>query len=235
MSNQYARPPEARYPSGHQRQGRSDSSACLKAGLIGCLVVAVIGVVALAAGYYVVKGWLGGLVEEYTDTQPVELPRVTMSDEDLAALQARVKAFKDAFDAGEAAEPLVLSSDDINALIQQEPDFQGAVYVAIEDDKVHGQISFPLDKLDIGMVKGRYLNAEATFNVFVRDGFLFVGLDSAQVRGKAIPETFMAEIRSENLAKDVTNDPEVRDVIRKIQSLEVADGHITITPKAPAQ
>jgi hypothetical protein len=218
-----------------RRQSQGDSSACLKAGLIGCLVVAVGGLVVLGIGFYVAKGWISGLVEDYTDTQPMELPQVTLSDEDLAALQARVKAFKDAFDAGEAAPPLVLSGDEINALIQQDEDLKHVVYVTIEGDRVRGQISVPLEQLGFEMVKGRYLNAQATFNVFVRDGFLFVGIDSAEVRGKAIPEEIMAEVRSQNFAKDATNDPEVRDVIRRIESLEVADGRIMIVPKAVAQ
>ena len=98
-------------------------------------------------------------VDEYTATAPEQLPTVEMPAEKRQALKDRVEAFRKAVDAGTAIEPLVLTSDDLNALIEENPELKGTVYVKIEGDEVKGRVSFPLDKLKLPftMVKGRYL------------------------------------------------------------------------------
>ena len=70
-------------------------------------------------------------------------------------------AFKKALEAGTATDPLVLTSDDLNSLIEENPDFRGRLFARVEGDKLKARISFPLEKLKIGMLRGRYLNGEA--------------------------------------------------------------------------
>ncbi len=64
-------------------------------------------------------------------------------------------------EAGTASEPLVLSSDDLNALIEDKPEMKGKIYVTVEGDEVKGRVSIPLGELGLPMVKGRYLNGKA--------------------------------------------------------------------------
>ena len=71
-----------------------------------------------------------------------------MPAEKRQALKDRVEAFRKAVDAGTPTEPLVLTSDDLNALIEENPELKGTIYVKVEGDEVKGQVSFPLDKLD---------------------------------------------------------------------------------------
>ncbi len=240
-------------------------NTCLIAGAIGCLVVIALVVLVVVGGFFAVKGVITSMVDEYTETAPVELPAVAISDEELEALQARAAAFTKAVKgegetaaepvsgaaegpevteiaeggAGEAAapaEPLVLSERDINALIQHDPEWQalkGKVYVSIEDGLVKGEVSFPLDELEFEMVKGRYFNGSATFSVQLRNGVLFVTVDSATLKGSPVPEEFMAGLRAENLAKNMQQDPELREFLDKLERIEVEDGTITITPAAP--
>ena len=47
-----------------------------------------------------------------------------------------------------------LTSDDLNALIEENPDFRGRIFARVEGDKLKAQISFPLDKLKIGHAQG---------------------------------------------------------------------------------
>jgi hypothetical protein len=257
MSNDGIAPP-AMPPAreGQRPRPAKGPNTCLIAGAIGCLVVIALIVIAGVGGYFAVKGVITGLVDEYTDTEPAELPVVEVSDEELEALQARVAAFKAAVEGEEAPVPedgtdvtaevtaeamapgeaLVLSERDINALIQNDPEWQqmkGKIYVSIEDDLVKGEVSFPLDELEFEMVKGRYFNGSATFNVHLRNGALFVTMDSATLRGTPVPDEFMAGLRAENLAKNYQQDPEFRKFLDKLDSIEVEDGTISITPAGP--
>lgn len=198
--------------------------------LFGCLggIAAVIFLV--VAAIVVGRMALSGIMDRFTDTEPMPLPQSEMPAEDFVALQERVNAFNADLEAGTATEPLDLTADDINALIQNDPrwdDLKGKVFFTIEDDLITGDISMPIDAL----APGRYINGSSSFNVFLRDGMLYVHLDSLTVNGKTVPEEMMAGIRAENLAKDYVRDPEVRESLDRFESIDVSDGVVRVEPK----
>ncbi|MFK8113611.1 MAG: hypothetical protein AB8B91_15525 [Rubripirellula sp.] len=120
----------------------------------------------------------------------------------------------------ETLTELVLTADDINALLSKEKQFRNRVFVKIEDGQITGDLSMPLDDLSPTM-KGRFLNGSATFQVTLEDSMLFITLQDAEVKGEQIPEAIMTEIRNENLAKDLNNDRKHREVIRQFESVRV--------------
>lgn len=197
----------------------------------GCLaaVVVLVGILGYS-GYRMVVG----LVEQYTDTTPMELPASTFSDADYSALQTRVKTFREALNKNEPTAPLVLNADEINALIDRDPEWsnaKGRVHVEINDDKIGGKISLPLDELNF---PGRYFNGAATFTAFVRDERLYVHIETLEVNGKPVPESFMASMRSENAAKNFNQDPQFKDIREKIGNIVIANDTLTIEAKAGA-
>ena len=118
-----------------------------------------------------------------------------MPAEEREALKKRVEAFKHAARRGQPTPPLVLSSDDLNALIEDNPkaDLKGKVYVTIEKDRLKGQVSLPLSQIPLfGLTQGRYLNGEAEFNVRLIDGRPFVTIEDLEVNGKRPSEAFLA-------------------------------------------
>jgi hypothetical protein len=219
-------PPQAPLP----KQRGCFFYGCIIASILAVLFVILMGVI----GFFGYR-FLNQMVEQYTSVTPQQLPKVEMPADKLQALKDRVAAFRKAVDAGTPTEPLVLTSDDLNALIEENADFKGTVYVKIEGDEINGQISFPLDKMQIGMVKGRYLNGEAKLKASLSNGVLIVILDSIEVNGKRPPDEMMKGIREQNLAKDVYKDPEGAERIRKLESLEVKDGKIIIKARAKAE
>jgi hypothetical protein len=175
-----------------------------------------------------------GLVDQYTDTVPMELPASTLSDANYATLQTRVKTFRDALNKSEVTAPLVLTADEINALIDRDPEWanaKGHVHVEINDDKIGGKVSVPLNELNF---PGRYFNGAGSFSVFVRDERLYVHIEAFEVNGQPIPESFMASMRTENVAKNFNQDPQFQDIRKKIGNINVADGKLTIEAKAGA-
>jgi hypothetical protein len=204
----------------------------------GCIIASVLALlvaIMVAIGIYIGYRFLNQLVDEYTAAAPRELPKVEMPAEKRQALKDRVEAFQKAVTEGTSTEPLELTGDDLNALIEEKPELEwwrGKIYVKIEGEKIMGQISIPLEKIGLSMVKGRYLNGEADLKASLRDGILTGTLDSIEVNGKRPPEQMMTGIRQENLFKDAYNNPKNAEMLRKIESLEVKDGKIILKVRA---
>lgn len=200
---------------------------CIIASVLAALLVVLVAVVGYV-GYRVASQ----VVKDYTDTAPRELPKVELSEEQRKAVKTRYDEFQSAVQSGEPTEPLVLSSDDLNALIEDDPDLKGKIFVKIEDDVVKGQISIPLDKLGLPLFKGRYLNGEADIKASLSNGVLWVTLDSIEVNGKRPPEQMLQELRQQNFAKDAYKNPKYAELIRKLDSIKIKDGKIIITVRA---
>ncbi|HOZ47872.1 MAG TPA: hypothetical protein PLO37_21455 [Candidatus Hydrogenedentes bacterium] len=221
-------------PSQRMPQKQKSGHGCL----YGCMAVAgillLLMIVVLFAGYRMVNHF----VEEFTDTTPVQLPRVEMTEERSNALTKRVEDFGDAVEHGFPVEPLVLTQDDINGLIQTNPDLSkvnGQVYVTLAEDTVSGQISLPLEAFNIGMLEGRYLNASAKLEVDVGAGRLQVYLADVEVNGKSLPAIVKSELEGQNLVDEFNKDPESAKFFERVERIEIRDGEIVITPRPPAE
>jgi hypothetical protein len=214
---------------------RPRQRGCFFYGCVIASVLAVLLIIALAVLAFVGMRFFSGLVEEWTSPAPAELPRVQISEEERKSARERVDAFRKALEEGTAADPLVLTSDDLNALIEANPDFRGRVFAQVEGDKLKAQISIPLDKLKIGMLSGRYLNGEAELKASLSDGILVVTLETLEVNGKRPPENFLVGLRKQNLAKDAYDDPKNAEMIRRFESLEIKDGTIILKPRIHAK
>jgi hypothetical protein len=199
-------------------------------GLILLLLIAVGGLVTI---HYAKKA-LTGLVNDYTDAQPMALPTVQMSRADLDKLKERWQAFQESVRAKRATSPLVLTADEINALIASGPDqksLKGKFYVSFDGNRVKGELSLPLQEIGWKMVRGRYLNGSGTFNLSLQNGVLFLAPQTIVVKGKTVPDMYMQGLRSKNFAADVANQPDASALLDGLQTIEVKDGKLTIVPK----
>ncbi len=216
-----------------EQMTESKKGGCWKYVVIGLVVMLLL---AAVGGYFAYKGAVGFLSEmseRYTDTEPVELPIVEASREEVDHVFERVAAFGEALQQGGQPPPLELTARDINILIQRHPEIadltEGAVHVIIEDDVIHGRISLPLgDYAD--MFKGRWLNGSAVFQVDISAGRLQVFMESAIVRGEPLSGEIMTALRGENLAKSVSRDEETAAIFRTLASIVVQEGILTVYP-----
>lgn len=199
----------------------------------GCLGVLLLAGIGGYLAYRGIKGFIVEMAEQYASPEPLELPTATLSEEDRTSLFERVNSFGQSLEANEPTPPLVLTADDLNALIQNHPDWSqlaDKVYVSIEDDQIQGQASVPLGEF-FEPLEGRYLNAAVGFSVEMSAGQLAVYIDSAQVGGQDLPDAFMEGLRSENLAQEAHNDQDFAAMLEKLDSITVQDGALHITPK----
>jgi hypothetical protein len=79
--------------------------------------------------------------------------------------------------------------------------------------------------------KGRYLNGSATFNLSFSNGVLWVAPQTIIVKGRPLPEAFMQEIRKQNLAAALANEPAAVVVLQGLQDIRVKEGKLVAVPK----
>ena len=156
-------------------------------------------------------------------------PRVTISKEELAAIEDRVEVFQETIKKGGTPPDLVLTADEINALIAKDETLNGRAYVTIQEGQVSGELSIPMDFMPLG--KGRYFNASATFDVSLDDGVLIVTLAGAEVKGEEVPQQVIEAMSKENLAKEVSKNPEAASSLRRFESLIIEDDRIILKPR----
>jgi hypothetical protein len=205
----------------------------------GCLTLAILVVVGGIATWFSVRYFLrsaGGLLDHYTSTNPVPIESVSVAPVELKSLQDRVGSFMQGLDGQKGSRELKLTAHDINALIQNDPqykDTKGRLFVMIDDDQIKAKISMPLDDLGPFKLKGRFLNGTAAVTVALENGLLEVRLKDVQVGGNSLPGPIISELKKMNFAEDYQKNPDASRAIDKLESIQVKDGTLILRAKEP--
>jgi hypothetical protein len=209
-----------------QVQPEKKSRGCLFGCLIAFGLMFGLAICAGVGGYW----FLTGKVQQYTAEAPLELPTVQYEPEELAALKTKLESFEKAVDEGDqSAREIEISADDINALIANEETLKGKAFVKIEEGKLIGDVSFPVDKIPGG--KGRYFNGSATLNASMESGVLVVTLADAEVNGEKLPQQFIDAMANENLAKEMYKNPENAKTMGRFEDIRIEDDKVILTLK----
>jgi len=218
-----------------QQQVSKRRRGCMFYGCVTTLFLLLLVTIAVLLGLRQVKK----MVTDFTDKNPVPLPKVQMSAEEIAAVRKRVDDFRDNAKAMRPTPPLTLNAQELNAMIATDTDLQSLkdkLYVlSIDGDKIKGQVSILLDELGLPVFKGRYLNGIATFHLVFKGGILKLFIDDLQVKGQPVPETYMQKIRTQNLARNINTNPRASVALDRLESIEVKDGKLVILPKTTLQ
>ena len=198
---------------------------------IGCATVAGLLLFLMIGGGIGGYFFLKGQIAQYTSETPEKLPEVDYSEEERKAIQDRFLSFKTSLDEGKAVEPLVMSADELNAMISDNKDLKGRAFVRLDDGKASADLSFPTDALPMG--KGRYFNGSISVKVFLENGVLIVTLDQAEVNGEAVPESYLTPMRGQNLAKDAYKDAATASAMSRLEKIIIEKDQITIVPRKP--
>jgi hypothetical protein len=210
---------------------RQRQRGCFFYGCIFASVLTVLIIIAFGAVAYIGVRFVYGLIDQWTSTAPMELPKLQMSEEERKSVHERFDAFRKGLEEGTAVEPLVLTGDDLTALFEESGDFRGMFHFKVDGDKLKAQISIPLDKMKLAPVRGRYLNGEAELKASLNNGVLIVTMNSLEVNGKKPPERFLEQLRQQNLANDAYKNPKNAEMISRFESLEIMDGKIILKPR----
>ncbi len=196
----------------------------------GCLIIVIALIVGMYFVYRTMMGAVENMVNLYTDTVPMEIPTLNVSAEDSTEIIDKYDQFVMDLAEGKSTPALELSAQNINQLIQYHPSFKPmskSIYVSIEDNKIKGDISLPLDQVaPIG--KGRYLNGTAIIEMQLNLKRLFVFINYLEVNGEAVPDEIMQKIKSVNFAEDMNSDPKIAEIIQRIKHLMISDGMLRV-------
>lgn len=212
-------------------KSRSGVNGCL----IGCLVVALVCVVGAAlVGYGLYRG-AAGMLEATTETAPRELPPLALNEAEQAESSQKVAALKTALEQGGEQREFSLTGDDLNVLLRSDENIRAlgeSVYITIANGEVRGEVSLELSRImPLSFFEGRYLNGSGTFDVSASSGRIFVFLESFRFKDQDAPEDFMAQLRTQNLAQDLANDPSMQAFFNKIDEIKVVEDRMIITLK----
>ncbi|MCA9215905.1 MAG: hypothetical protein KDB27_22720 [Planctomycetales bacterium] len=202
----------------------------------GCFGVLLLGIVALVAIGFLGWRFAAGQIEKITSDTPRDLPVVEYSDEEMQVLEDQLEKINHAADSGEVAEPMILTADDLNALLAglDDPDLKGKIHVSIENNQISAEVSVPIDMLPGGNMipggKGRYFNGSATADVSLDDGYLVVRVADAEVNGEPVPANFIEGVRQQNLVEDANRDPEFAKILKRFDKVEIVDDKVILTP-----
>ncbi len=210
-------------PIAKQRRGRF---------FYGCLAGSAL-LVAMLTTAFLGLWHLKRALNEFTDARPIPEPAAQVSAAQGQEVQQRFEAFGQAVRDHRPVAPLVVSAEDLNALIATSPRLRalrGRLYVVIEGGRLKGLASMPLSEAGLRMFGGRYLNGIATFGFWLNHGVLGVRFDDFQVRGKSLPKLLMNRIRKEDLAQRLKPNPHAASALGRLQDIEVRDGKLVIVP-----
>lgn len=207
-------PPARRFPWG-----------CL---LGGCLGIMLLGALAVGGAMFGLYRIVSNQVAMYTSDHAVDLPSVNITEDEVKAIEAKLENFKTQFESGDEPQELVITIDEINALIAGNSDLKGHVYIKIVDGNLHADVSVPLDHLPIPGAKGRYFNGSVTLHVEMENGVLIAQVVDAEANGQPVPASILEGMKDENLAKGMYDDPDTAKALSRCESLEIQADRIVL-------
>lgn len=206
------------------------SSSNVNGCLIGCLVVAVVGVLGAGIFGFTVYKMVQTSITAYTEEAPRELPALELSDEEMTAANEKLAQFRSAVETGTGPREFSFNAEELNVMLRSsEPGqvFGDSVYLTIANGEIRGEVSFDIGKL-IPILDGRYANGSATFTVYTAGGMLHVYMESFQVKGEEASQEFMDGMAAQNWAQEVSTDPEFKAWIEKIEEIRVEDDKLIV-------
>jgi len=205
---------------------------CWFYGLLSVGVAGFLLLLLVVVGFYAAKKVTQRWIQDYTDTAPALVEKVRYPPAQLEALRQRLAAFRDALDKGKATEELVLSAEDLNALIAEDRDLGGKLFVRIDESRLQGDVSMPLSDIGPLKLKGRYLNGTATFRVGLEQGQGEVFVETMLVKSKPLPRTLLRELKKQNLVLLFGGDPDTTAFLAKFESVQVTNSQVVLRIKS---
>jgi hypothetical protein len=198
----------------------------------GCLFwVLVVAIGVCVGGYGAYRYAIHRIVAGYTEPTPLDLGEPALSPGELGQLDGRLASFAQAVRNKRPVDPLMLTSDELTALVNRSPDFRrlgGGARLTIGDGEIQSDLSVPLQRLGY---PDRWFNGSARFAVTLDNGVLIVTLQSASVRGEPVADWIVERLRHQNLAKDLYQRPEAASLLARLESIELKNGKMTVVPQ----
>jgi hypothetical protein len=200
---------------------RRITKSCL---FIGCLGASVMALLLAGLGYFAYKGFERQFLS-FTSESPMPVPIQELSPERYQEVKARTDAFMSSLNTNGAPHRMVLSEEELNGLLAKS-EFRGRIYLQLEEGVMQARVSMPVD---LPMFPKRYINATGEVVVEVKNGNPLIMVRSAEFNGNPLPEAELQQLANQNLAGEMSKNPDFGRFIKKIQLLEIQPNQVTIT------
>jgi hypothetical protein len=216
-------------------------------GCLGCgclvLVLLLVLVIALiaATGYMTYTQVLS-----YSTTTPASVPSSHATDDDYQAARHKLADFDHDLQNHQAAT-IQLSGDEINALIERDPDITKnniQAFVTLDGAESRLQATVPVAALSNGLVTGRYFNFDATFDVHLDAATksLLVNFDTLKFGDKTLlnpasannPSTrplilWYTAMFNQSINASIRKSPDGAALLDEAKSIEIQNGQLVIS------
>jgi len=217
----------------------------------GCLVLALLAI--LFFGFIGAACYMGyNKVLAFTTTAPVSVPSSNSTDDVYQAARQKLADFDHDVKNHQAAT-IQLSGDEINALISHNPDIAKnniQVFVSLTDNEARMQANFPTGTLSHGLIPGRYINFDTSFQVHFDSTTKSINLtfDTLKFGGKvllgseagsdqnasssAFNESFMRSFTpafNQSFNNGIRKSPDGAALLDEAKSIEIKDGQLVIS------
>ena len=199
------------------------------AGLGGVLLLAV--TVVLCGVFY-----LFTLINRHTQTQSVQYPALTNAPQVQKALFTRWGTFAEQVGKGKMPEPFRITEEDLNAMVQQNKEMRGRVWVSITNGAVIGHFSFPTDKGNgIKQLKGRHINGDLRLKILFEEGLLTVSVAEIKANNSPLPGWLlkMTKVQGQNFAGMLDKNHDALALMQRFDRIEVEGDAVVVTPSVP--
>jgi hypothetical protein len=169
-------------------------TGCFAKGCLGLVIaVVVLGAVLIGGGLFLLNRGVG----MFTATAPIQIQARPATPPELQVAKAKLDSLRSAI-RNRVEATIEFTADDINALLQNEPEFRDArnhARVAIANSIVSLDVSAPLNSAKWSRLQGRWFNGNIQFGFsYVDDNFNF-DVRSAEANGYQFPRAILtAEI-----------------------------------------
>ena len=233
--NQPGYPQQPGYPP-PQRQGMG----CFAKGCITVVVVLMLlGVLLGGAAWYVFNSF-----QAFVSTSPVSVRSFQASDAQYQDVTRRYTEFIQALNAGRAAT-FSLSADDLNTLLNRDPEFKknrGRMFVDIKDSDIMAEASFPIENNGSSRrgAQKAYFNGRVYFSASYTDGEAAMHVRKVEsLDGQAMSDfllRFFNRIDISQLFNQAMHDEQRKgsawaEAMAKVDRVVVENGRIVATAK----
>jgi hypothetical protein len=200
----------------------------------GCFILVVL-VILLAALVGGISYWTYGKVTKLTSPTAGTVQSFDGGNDLYAAATKKLTDFDQALQQQQPAT-LQLNADEINTLIARDHDFADNdihVFVTLTDAKADLQLSIPTTALPAGLLKGRYVNGDASLglNFDPESKTIDFAFYSLRLGDQEVPNDLLSTLQGElgpALNQALQGDPECKKILDQAKSIEVKNGLLTI-------
>ena len=208
----------------------------------GCLtlivVVVVLGIALIGGGLFVVNH----SINMFTATVPAQIQTRPATPAELQLAKAKLDSLRSAI-RNRVETTIEFTADDVNALLQNEPEFRGArnhARVAFANSIVSLDVSAPLNSARWSRLKRRWFNGNIQFGFsYVDDNFNF-DVRSAEASGYQFPRVLLSsEVMqsfnrsfNDSFRRESARHGDASDLWRHISMATVQNDKLIVTTRA---